>query len=116
MNFIHSKIKKAYNLSTDLDLANHLSVKPSTLSMQRIRGSIDYDNIIEKCSDIDFNWLFKSNEYEITSEEMYDYSSKSQELKGLLVTERQKIENLTKELEKAKNQIAVLKEVIETRK
>lgn len=60
MNSIFDKLKSAYSLKSDADLAYKLSINQSTLSMQKKRGSIDIQAIINHCSDLDFNWLFKA--------------------------------------------------------
>jgi hypothetical protein len=62
VNSIFDKIKSAYNLKSDADLAYKLNINQSTLSMQKKRGSIDIQAIINNCSDLDFNWLFKPDQ------------------------------------------------------
>ncbi|MEL7833307.1 helix-turn-helix domain-containing protein [Fodinibius sp. Rm-B-1B1-1] len=57
MNAILERIKKAYHLETDAEVADFLDIKPSTLSMQKNRGRLDLKRIIEKCSDLNKNWL-----------------------------------------------------------
>jgi len=61
MNLIFNKLKVAYELSTDAELAKKLEIKPSTLSMHRKRGTIDINSILNTCKGIDFNWLFDHN-------------------------------------------------------
>jgi hypothetical protein len=62
VNSIFDKLKQAYSLKSDADLAYKLNINQSTLSMQKKRGSIDVQAIINNCSDLDFNWLFKSDQ------------------------------------------------------
>lgn len=57
MNAILERIKKAYHLETDAEVADFLDIKPSTLSMQKNRGRLNLKRIIEKCSDLNKNWL-----------------------------------------------------------
>lgn len=57
MDHILARIKKAYHLETDAEVAKLLDIKPSTLSMQKNRGKFDLARIIEKCSDLNKNWL-----------------------------------------------------------
>lgn len=57
MNQILQRIKKAYHLETDAEVANFLDIKPSTLSMQKNRGRLNLKRIIEKCSELNKNWL-----------------------------------------------------------
>ncbi|WP_138431208.1 helix-turn-helix domain-containing protein [Fodinibius saliphilus] len=57
MNTILERIKKVYRLETDADLADFLGMNPSTLSMQKNRGRVNLRLIIDKCRDINLNWL-----------------------------------------------------------
>ena len=59
---ILGRIKKAFNLKRDLDLALFLGVDQSTISNWKSRGSLDYDLIISKCKKTDLNWLFGTGE------------------------------------------------------
>jgi phage repressor protein C with HTH and peptisase S24 domain len=54
---ILERIKSAYSLKTDAEVANFLDIKPSTLSMQKNRGRLNLERIIKKCSDLNRNWL-----------------------------------------------------------
>jgi len=54
---ILQRIKKAYHLETDAEVADFLDIKPSTLSMQKNRGRLNLKLIIEKCRDVNKNWL-----------------------------------------------------------
>lgn len=54
---IIQRIKEAYNLKTDAEVAKFLEIKPSTLSMQKNRGRLNLKRILEKCSDLNRNWL-----------------------------------------------------------
>lgn len=57
MNQILQRIKKAYHLETDAEVAKFLGIKPSTLSMQKNRERLNLNLILEKCSDLNKNWL-----------------------------------------------------------
>ena len=57
MNEILERIKEAYHLETDAEVADFLDINPSTLSMQKNRGRLDLKRIIERCSDLNKNWL-----------------------------------------------------------
>lgn len=52
-----SRIKKAYGFKTDIQLANFLGVKQNTISAWKKRNSLDLDLIIEKCQDLNLNWI-----------------------------------------------------------
>ena len=54
---IIQRIKDAYNLGTDAEVAKFLDIKPSTLSMQKNRGRLNLKRILNKCSDLNRNWL-----------------------------------------------------------
>lgn len=57
MSQILERIKKAYQLETDAEVADFLGIKPSTLSMQKNRGKLNLELIIDKCREINQNWL-----------------------------------------------------------
>ncbi|HKK46968.1 MAG TPA: LexA family transcriptional regulator [Balneolaceae bacterium] len=57
MNQLVQRIKTAYHLETDAEVADFLGINPSTLSMQKNRGKFDLARIIRKCSDLNMNWL-----------------------------------------------------------
>lgn len=57
MDAIIERIKEAYHFKTDAEVANFLGIQPSTLSMQKNRGRLNLKRIIDKCSDLNQNWL-----------------------------------------------------------
>lgn len=68
-NLIISKIKKHYNLNSNVQLAKMLGITNSTLSgWINKRGIGNWELIFEKCKDIDFNWLIKDQEPENSSQ------------------------------------------------
>lgn len=54
---IISRLKEAYNIQKDTDLANLLGISKSTLSNWISRDSIDYDRVFSKCEHINIDWL-----------------------------------------------------------
>lgn len=55
------RLKTYYNLQTDSKLAELLGVQPNTLSMQRSRGTLPIEKIVERCSNVNMNWLLNTN-------------------------------------------------------
>lgn len=54
---IISRIKSAYNLKSDTELADFLGIPPTTLSSWKARNSIDLDKLYAKCVDINWDYL-----------------------------------------------------------
>ena len=51
------RIKEAYKLKNNAELARFLGVKPNTISNWYARNSIDYDIIFSKCEGANLDWL-----------------------------------------------------------
>ncbi len=58
MNEIFDRVKRAYRLANDAELARHLGMRPSALSMNRARNTVPYAAIIERCAGSDLNRIF----------------------------------------------------------
>lgn len=56
-SLIINRLRNSLNIESDRDLADHLGIKPNTLSNWRARNNIDYDLIFTKCDFLDFHWL-----------------------------------------------------------
>lgn len=56
---ILNRLKEAYKINTDTELARFLGVSKSTLSNWISRDSMDYDKIFSKCEHININWLLR---------------------------------------------------------
>jgi phage repressor protein C with HTH and peptisase S24 domain len=56
-NLIISRIKLAYNLKTDTELARFLGVSPNTITNWKDRNSINYDLIFTNCVKLNYDWL-----------------------------------------------------------
>jgi hypothetical protein len=54
---IINSIKSYLGFKKDIDFADFLGINQSTLSSWHKRGSINYELIIEKCNNINANWL-----------------------------------------------------------
>ncbi|MCH8495213.1 MAG: helix-turn-helix domain containing protein [Balneolales bacterium] len=66
VNHVFDRIKAAFELSSDVKLAEFLGIQSNTLSMQRKRGSADFGAIIDRCISLDLNWLFKGDVGQVT--------------------------------------------------
>lgn len=54
---ILSRLKEAYSLKSDLELAKFLKVAPNTISTWKSRSRIDFEILIEKCDYLNWNYL-----------------------------------------------------------
>jgi phage repressor protein C with HTH and peptisase S24 domain len=54
---ILNRLKEAYNINRDTELATLLGVSKSTLSNWVSRDSMDYDKVFSKCEHINIDWL-----------------------------------------------------------
>lgn len=80
-NSVINKLKIFYKLSDDKDIAEKLGISPATLSNWKRRNTYDSLLIIDKCKDIDLNWLFQSDSHNeilgshIVNEPVTDYGN-----------------------------------------
>lgn len=56
-NEILNRLKEAYNMKYDAELANFLDKDPSTISTWRRRNTIDYNHVFSKCHDLNANYI-----------------------------------------------------------
>lgn len=54
-----SRLKKAYGLTSDADLAQFFGVGTSTVANWKKRDSIPFKHILESCPTISYDWLFR---------------------------------------------------------
>lgn len=52
-----SRLKKALNISTDIELANYLGISKSTLSNWKARNTLDLPLLFSLCEQISIDWL-----------------------------------------------------------
>lgn len=70
-----NRLKEAYNIKTDNDLAKQLSIAATTVSSWRRRNSLDFDIIHANCKGINWNYLiYGIGPYFIQCEEQDDKS------------------------------------------
>lgn len=60
VKLIIDKIKFLKNFESDKELADFFNINHSTLANWKRRSSIDFELVIKKCNDLDFNYLFKN--------------------------------------------------------
>ena len=60
-NQVLDRIKNDYGFVSDKQLASHLDLSAQNIANWRRRNSIDFKLIIDKCSDMDLNFLFKGS-------------------------------------------------------
>ncbi|HBX45525.1 helix-turn-helix domain-containing protein [Limibacterium fermenti] len=85
---ILDRLKEAYNLAGNSELARFLGVAPNTITNWYKRNSIDYDLVFTKCVDIDLTWLITGKESKLAKEKT----------SSLLFPENTKTNETTKEL------------------
>ena len=122
VNHVFDRIKAAFELSSDVKLAEFLGMQTNTLSMQRKRGSADFGRIIERCISLDLNWLFKGEIDHVTDEpNAFSASDEARvsaqgryiaKLEHKLDSANSEIASLTSKLEIAQHENEVLKELI----
>ena len=54
---ILDRLKQTLNITTDVELANTLGIKKTTLSNWKARNSIDYNLVFSICEFINIDWL-----------------------------------------------------------
>ena len=59
VNPILDRLKIAYKLKSDRQLANQLNFTSSTISTWRKRNIIDFNRLLAECDYIDLNWLIR---------------------------------------------------------
>lgn len=70
-NSLINKLKFYYKFSDDKDVAEKLGITPATLSNWKRRNTYDSLLIIDKCADLDLNWLFHdSTQSEISNTQL----------------------------------------------
>lgn len=99
MNEILDRIKFSYNLSSDVQLAEFLSLRPNTLAMHRKRGTLDIFAILEYCSTLDLNWLLRNDPASNSLEQAKTgYTVRIEELEEELKRERKRSAELEHEV------------------
>lgn len=77
------KIKVFYKLDKDQELANKLEISRGTLASWKSRNSLDLTIILEKCPELDLNWLLKDEKIDTNNIKEKEISYLKDELKKI---------------------------------
>jgi phage repressor protein C with HTH and peptisase S24 domain len=68
------RLKDAYELESDADLARMLEVAPNTVATWRNRGSVPFKRIVAQCDEVDLNWILRGSRTAMAQMQEEDYS------------------------------------------
>lgn len=88
-----NRLKHAYNIKTDSDLAALLGVARNTISTWRTRDSVDYSSIFAKCEQINLNWLITGEGEIFKTKTPKNFTNENGEVKGEKMGEKRKLQN-----------------------
>lgn len=112
---IFARIKSAYNLDSDQELAAFLHIRSNTLAMQQKRGNVDFGLVLEACAEQDLNWLLRGDEIRTdATDEAAHYSAQTSGLQDRVRHLEGELASCRHELEKAQHEAKVLQGVIES--
>ena len=108
-SLILNRIKLAYSLKNDAELARFLEIQRNTLSNWYSRNTIDYDKVFLKCELLNFDWLLTGegdmlkselNEQKFSNNDKYTAS-----LEKINTLQEDKIANLEKTIKELKSKL-----------
>lgn len=108
-SLILNRIKLAYSLKNDAELARFLEIQRNTLSNWYSRNTIDYDKVFLKCELLNFDWLLTGegnmlkselNEQKFSNNDKYTAS-----LEKINALQEDKITNLEKTIKELKSKL-----------
>lgn len=105
---IYNRIKSAYGLKTDRELADFLGITPQVIPTSILRGSVQWDKIFQKCEFLSIDWLLTGEgEMFLNSSENCSKTDEKtiEKLTNYIEKLEKENENLTKENEKLKEEI-----------
>ncbi|MCH2451513.1 MAG: helix-turn-helix domain containing protein [Gracilimonas sp.] len=115
-NFILDRLKKAYGLKYDTEIADFLGKDPSTISTWRRRGTVDYTTIFSKCHDINANYIIygempiKKSALSIESHSLVNEPKKGYRIKNIIESIEALSINPEEKMELLKMYLKILKE------
>jgi hypothetical protein len=74
-SLIIDRVKKAYKMSSDAELADFLEIAPSTVSSWRRRNTVDLQLVFAKCNEICADYLIHGDMPIYRNEKSSDYPS-----------------------------------------
>lgn len=105
-SLILNRLKEAYNIKKDTDLACLLGISKSTLSNWVSRDSIDYDRVFSLCEHINIDWLFTGEGNMLRNAEHFQALSNNQpQNPDIISLLKEQLEKLTNQLEKKQEKI-----------
>ena len=82
-SLILNRIKLAYSLKNDAELARFLEIQRNTLSNWYSRNTIDYDKVFLKCESLNFDWLLTGQGEMLKEDNNLPMASKSANSEGI---------------------------------
>lgn len=77
-NYILDRLKKARNITYDVELAELLGKDPSTIATWRRRNSVDHALILAKCHDLNANYIFYGDGHPLKQADIIPDKEKTQ--------------------------------------
>ena len=108
-SLILNRIKLAYSLKNDAELARFLEIQRNTLSNWYSRNTIDYDKVFLKCESLNFDWLLTGEgdmlKSELTEQKFSNNDKYTASLEKINALQEDKIANLEKTIEELNNKL-----------
>ena len=108
-SLILNRIKLAYSLKNDAELARFLEIQRNTLSNWYSRNTIDYDKVFLKCESLNFDWLLTGEgdmlKSELTEQKFSNNDKYTASLEKINALQEDKIANLEKTIKELNNKL-----------
>lgn len=102
---IYSRIKLAYDIKTDRELAVFLGITPQVIPTSILRGTVQWDKIFQKCEYLSIDWLItgEGKMFQNSSEKSANSSEKCiEKMTNYIEMLEKENKKLNKELEEIK--------------
>lgn len=67
-----ARIKKAYGIGSDAEFAEMMGIASSTPNTWKTRDSLDHDLIMQKCEDLNLEWVFRGRGFPHNEQQVSD--------------------------------------------